>query len=177
MLPGLPGLPHRRQAPPIPPLPPGWTRTPPAALPKWKSDLYAELRGQLEPPAPWSGLPRPRQPGAPGFEQPPPGWRYEDAGPLRQPTSAPATTGLPSLPDFSTTTAPSGALARLLRGNAKPIATAVGMTLTVLTMIDGLGFVPTDAHEIVAVMFAALTPIAVALIPDYKPPQGGIHAK
>lgn len=60
----------------------------------------------------------------------------------------------------------------MLRGNAKVIATIIGMTLTILTMINGLGgVIPPDAHDVVAVMLAGLTPLAVYFLP--QPPKGG----
>lgn len=54
------------------------------------------------------------------------------------------------------------------------VITAIGMVLTVLVFIDGLGFIHSGTvRDIVAVLIAAFTPLVVYFIPDWRPPTKG----
>ena len=59
---------------------------------------------------------------------------------------------------------------RELGGATKAIVTALGMLLTVLALISGLGFIPADAREIFAIVIAAITPVVVYFVPNFKLP-------
>lgn len=87
--------------------------------------------------------------------------------------------GLPRLP-IPAPRAPgpvATAAKRELKGATKTIVAALGMLLTVLAMVSGLGFIPPDAREIIAVMIAAVTPVVVFFVPEYKPPKPKTGAK
>lgn len=107
---------------------------------------------QPAPPASWSGLPPPTRAAPPQWQPPP------------RPVPAPQK--------------PAGPVVRAERelgGAAKAIATAIGIALTILTMVNGLGgIIPPDAHEIVAIIIGGLTPLVVYWLPNWLP-KGGSH--
>jgi len=87
---------------------------------------------------------------------------------------------LPRLPEPSPQEVAAPARRRLqLPRRWMAVVTAIGGVLTVLVFIDGLGFInSTTVRDVVAVLIAALTPLVVYFVPDWKlPTRGGPDAR
>jgi len=81
--------------------------------------------------------------------------------------------GVPELPPILPSASAVAAMPRSKRqlgGLGKALVALVGVVITGLTLVTGLGFLSENARDIVAVTLAALTPVAVFYAPDKKRP-------